>query len=185
MFDNIGSKVKGQAVALCWCGIILSVIAEFAMWIAELGFFWGLLVIVFGSLLSWLNSQFYYAIGEAAEKATLAADRIEKIAKELSKEKPEKNEEPKKETVTPAVVPPVKPIVHTWLCPDCGAQISQTPCPHCKKPEPATELPIPDFTLSYCRPTKINDTTIRCIFCRTEQSSENATCSNCGAKFLK
>ena len=65
MFDNIGDKLKGLALFLCWGGIIYSVISgiivcsDFKLWI-------GLLIIVIGSLVSWISSWVIYAIGEIA-----------------------------------------------------------------------------------------------------------------------
>ena len=84
MFDNIGGKCKAIAKGLCWTGIILSCLCGLIMIIA--GFFsvggsgslylvlYGFLVMIVGSVSSWLSSIGLYAIGEAAENSAIAAN---------------------------------------------------------------------------------------------------------------
>ena len=68
MFSNISGKIKTLAQALCWIGIVGSVISGLAMMgsggdLALLGF----VVIVIGSLLSWVSSFTLYGFGQLIE----------------------------------------------------------------------------------------------------------------------
>ncbi|MBE5777929.1 MAG: hypothetical protein E7331_01210 [Clostridiales bacterium] len=173
MFDNIGSKVKTQATFLCWCGIILSGIVGIILWTTELGFIWGLLVIVFGSLLSWLNAQFYYAIGEAADQATKAVRKLESIAKSLPKDTADKH--PEEANAQPTIAPTRNTMTHSWACPDCGNQISENPCPHCKKTaDPAVVIMVADAS---------GGSHIVCPKCQTKNIAGRRICWNCGTRF--
>jgi len=98
MFNNIGGKIKGLAKFLCWLGIILSVIIGVIMIIAAASsrsytfdsygekitlstggsIVAGILVIVFGSLASWIGSFFMYGFGELVENSKKVADRVSK-----------------------------------------------------------------------------------------------------------
>jgi hypothetical protein len=98
MFNNIGGKIKGLAKFLCWLGIILSVIAGVVLIIAAStkssysfdsygeritlstggSIVAGILVIVFGSLFSWIGSFFMYGFGELVENSKKVADRVSK-----------------------------------------------------------------------------------------------------------
>ena len=66
MYDNIGTKIKDVAIAFCIIGIIASVVLGiFLMDGAVIG---GLLVMVIGSLFSWLSSFPLYGFGEMIDK---------------------------------------------------------------------------------------------------------------------
>ena len=98
MFNNIGGKIKGLAKFMCWLGIILSVIAGVVMIIAAASsrsytfdsygekitlstggsIVAGILIIVFGSLASWIGSFFMYGFGELVENSKKVADRVSK-----------------------------------------------------------------------------------------------------------
>lgn len=98
MFNNIGGKIKGLAKFLCWLGIILSVVAGVVLIIAAAtkssytfdsygekfvlssggSVVAGILVIVFGSLFSWIGSFFMYGFGELVENSKKVADRVSK-----------------------------------------------------------------------------------------------------------
>lgn len=76
MFDNIGEKIKGLATAICWIGIIASVLVGFCIIIlggvyfyAGLHVFIGLVVLVIGPLLSWVCSFFMYGFGQLIENS--------------------------------------------------------------------------------------------------------------------
>ncbi len=90
MFDNIGSKIKKLAKILCWVGIILSVISGIGIMAGgsavssySRGYGYsaggassvvaGILVIVLGSLGSWIGSFFTYGFGQLIENT----DRIQ------------------------------------------------------------------------------------------------------------
>ncbi|MBQ6672275.1 MAG: hypothetical protein IKR80_03925 [Spirochaetales bacterium] len=98
MFNNIGGKIKGLAKFMCWLGIILSVIIGVIMIIAAASsrsytfdsygekitlstggsIVAGILIIVFGSLASWIGSFFMYGFGELVENSKKVADRVSK-----------------------------------------------------------------------------------------------------------
>ena len=113
MFDDIGEKVKGLAKAICWIGIIGSIIAGIFYWsyasklhAGFTGFLVGLGIIVGGALLSWIGSLTIYALGEAVDssyeilteqrrnskKLSKVADMLEDIYDENQKAKTDKDE---------------------------------------------------------------------------------------------
>lgn len=67
-FENIGSKIKTLAVVLTVVGIVASVIFGFFILSANAGY--GLLIMIVGSLISWVSSFFTYGFGELIEKTT-------------------------------------------------------------------------------------------------------------------
>ena len=92
MFDNIGGKIKGLAKFLCWLGIIISLIMAILIWTggakvssafnssyygyssrsaanaaSGTAVITGLVVLVVGSLASWLGSFFMYGFGQLIE----------------------------------------------------------------------------------------------------------------------
>ncbi len=74
MFNNVGKKIKLLAKAICWIGIIVSIIAAIVMFIVSdggwyVGFvFAGVIILVVGPLLSWIGSFFMYGFGELIDK---------------------------------------------------------------------------------------------------------------------
>ena len=105
MFCNVGSKCKTLAKVVCYGGIICSVICG-ALLVASGAFtyngggiiaLYGLLVILLGSLFSWLGSLSLYAIGEAAENSAIAANLAVKADMEREQEKAAKKAEEKPE----------------------------------------------------------------------------------------
>ena len=80
MFSNIGGKIKVLAKVLCGIGIILSIISGIAVMasgnnrVAINGTYAiispviiGIVVIVFGCLMSWIGSFFAYGFGQLIE----------------------------------------------------------------------------------------------------------------------
>ncbi len=72
MYGNISEKLKSLAV---WCftgGAIISVIGGAVILLNSTGAvrFVGLIVMIAGSLISWISSWFIYALGEIIEKLT-------------------------------------------------------------------------------------------------------------------
>ena len=64
MFDNIGSKIKSLAQIVCWLGIIVSAVSGLAIMISnEETVFVGLLIILLGSIGSWVGSFVLYGFG--------------------------------------------------------------------------------------------------------------------------
>ena len=73
MFDNIGSKIKTVAATIAWLGIIGSVIIGIVM-IAE-SLLVGLLVIIVGSLSSWVSSFTLYGFGQLIENTDIISSK--------------------------------------------------------------------------------------------------------------
>ncbi len=73
MFDNIGDKLKGVAVAACVLGIVASLIGGIAMMVGGAVLI-GILTIVLGALISWLSCLGLYGFGQMIENSdTLVA----------------------------------------------------------------------------------------------------------------
>lgn len=79
MFDNVGSKIKALASFFCWGGIIASIIGGIILiGLDEDLIFAGIVVIVIGSLLSWISSFVLYGFGElVANSAIIAGKRAD------------------------------------------------------------------------------------------------------------
>lgn len=74
MFDNIGGKIKGLAKVLCLVGIAVSAIGAIALWCANSYYqptiVPGFIVLIVGSVGSWLSSLFTYGFGELIDRVT-------------------------------------------------------------------------------------------------------------------
>ena len=93
MFDNIGGKIEGLAKVICWIGIIASVIGGIVMFVAAgemrygggtyvaLGF----VVIIVGSLGSWIGSFFMYGFGELISDTSECRSYMYDIMRRLEK----------------------------------------------------------------------------------------------------
>ena len=75
MFDNIDKKLKTLAIVQFILGILGSVIMSISL--LDAGLLFCILFILFGSLVSWLSSLPAYGLGEAIEKATIAAKQAQ------------------------------------------------------------------------------------------------------------
>ena len=77
MFNNIGNKIKTVAETLCFLGIIVSVFIGL-VFIAqgEDSILTGFLIMVLGSLVSWLGSFMTYGIGQLIENTDILVDKI-------------------------------------------------------------------------------------------------------------
>ena len=142
MFNNIGSKIKSVASVLCWIGIIGSVISAFAM----PNFFWGLVVVIAGSLTSWISSVILYGFGQLIENSDYMVYHIQNIPTKEKKADfgyPTQNTPPKDDIVKEASVNNVTvnqvkltsntTSKHQWRCVQCGILISEEICPYCGK----------------------------------------------------
>ena len=84
MFSNIGSKIKVLAVVITCIGIVASIIIGIVlMTIDEELIVPGILVMIVGSLLSWLSSFFMYGFGQLVENS----DKTVALLKEQNKNK--------------------------------------------------------------------------------------------------
>ena len=120
MFNNIGGKIKALAQVVCWIGIMCAVIVGFGM-IAmdEDAFVVGLVIIIIGSLISWISSFTLYGFGEIIDQLKYANEWLEEIAPEQ-----EKKTEPRNSYYTPSV-PTVKRTANGgWICKKCNTENS-------------------------------------------------------------
>lgn len=68
MFDNIGGKIKSLAQVVCWIGIVCSVLYGIILIVADEDLaFLGFVVMVIGSLVSWVSSFTLYGFGQLVE----------------------------------------------------------------------------------------------------------------------
>ena len=142
MFDNIGSKIKGLAKVLCWVGIIASIICGIMMFVAAAEASWqyestyitlGIVIIIVGSLGSWVGSFVLYGFGELINHANsidhkLAAQNalLNRLQFSSPNEiKPRQPESPKKQSETK---------VHSTDSPQAAVI-----APTAKKPETANQ----------------------------------------------
>ncbi|MDR1330238.1 MAG: zinc ribbon domain-containing protein [Oscillospiraceae bacterium] len=105
MYNNIGKKIKGLAVFFAWLGMIGSIIYGIIMLMQGVNYGsdamsgLGLLLMVAGSVISWLSSWVLYGFGELIENtAKIAAQR---------------------QTVSDAAAPAALKL----LCANCGAEL--------------------------------------------------------------
>ena len=87
MFNFIGGKIKALAKVVCWLGIIGSVITGIGMMASsrESEIILGILVIILGSLISWIGSFFTYGFGELIETADRISVRAANIESTLDR----------------------------------------------------------------------------------------------------
>lgn len=94
MFDDIAGKIKALAKVTCGLGIAASIMGAFALWAQSSPYnsttSAGVLVLVLGSLASWIGSFFTYGFGELIENTNIIHLDNLKI-QELLKESKEEN----------------------------------------------------------------------------------------------
>ena len=160
MFENIGGKIKGLAVVVCWAGIVTSVICAIVLWCANsyrnptIGM--GIGVLVGGVLGSWIGSFFTYGFGEMIENSEKTVRNQERILARLESLQEDarafKVERPAAEPVKihrTEGANTVEPVAQEqtimrrnrvaqaemWMCDECGAYVfrTHTTCPQCGK----------------------------------------------------
>lgn len=77
MFDNIGYKIKSLAKLLCWIGIAVSLGS--GCYIFRTNEWLGILIIVGGTLLSWLGNFILYGFGELVDNSEIANQELADI----------------------------------------------------------------------------------------------------------
>lgn len=82
MFDNIGGKIKVLAQVVCWLGIIISVFLGLINF--ENG---GIIVIILGSLFSWVGSFTLYGFGQLIENSDTLVELKKKESNSGSEER--------------------------------------------------------------------------------------------------
>ena len=95
MFQNIGRKIKILAIVVCWIGIIASIVFAIAFWQEQetlrydlrVGRGPGFVILILGSLLSYVSSWLLYAFGELVQTS---CDRTE-LAREAAEAQAETN----------------------------------------------------------------------------------------------
>ena len=174
MYSNIGGKIKGVAVAGCILGIIASLIVGILL-ISQSSYYtqtapMGLLVIIVGSLASWLGSFCLYGFGELIEKTGENNEALVKIEKELAAlnaksgaEKENRPEEVRRHTEEAARVEEVRK--------SAGEQEQR------KAPEAKNAQGVPSYphTLEYYGGI--------CPNCGSKNRENRVCCFECGAKF--
>lgn len=87
MFNNIGSKIKTLAVVITVFGMVASFLMGFLFIINldRISIALGLLIIIGGSLLSWVGCFVLYGFGELIHNVTLLNNKIDDIAIDVSK----------------------------------------------------------------------------------------------------
>lgn len=79
MFENIGNKIKTLAKVLCWIGIIVSVIVAIVLFASDddlVGI--GFLVLIGGSLISWIGSFVLFGFGQLVENSDIIAEQSDR-----------------------------------------------------------------------------------------------------------
>ena len=83
MFSNIGSKIKVLAVVITCIGIVASIIIGIVLMTTDEELIVpGILVMIAGSLLSWLSSFFMYGFGQLVENSDKTVALLEKQKKD-------------------------------------------------------------------------------------------------------
>lgn len=80
MYNNVGGKIKGIASFVTGIGIAISVCAGIVM-IAVLEdlVFWGFLVMIVGSIASWLATLLLYGFGQLIENSDIIAKHLKNL----------------------------------------------------------------------------------------------------------
>ena len=146
MFKNIGRKIKGLAIVLCWICIVASIIFGIIILVGAgnlrisrqkgITILSGIGVALGGSLISWVGSFFLYGFGQLVENSDKLSHSTEELirlngrhitslkdieAKIQKKEKPEtKEEEPARTKQEEETVDYDTPKEGDWICPNCG-----------------------------------------------------------------
>lgn len=78
MFNNIGGKIKALAAVITWIGIIASFIAGFAVFKDNV--LLAILIIIIGSVISWVSAFVLYGFGHLIVKVDELADDCHRIS---------------------------------------------------------------------------------------------------------
>lgn len=126
MFENIGSKIKTAAKVVCWIGIIASIITGIVLIAQDSDTaFIGFLVMILGSIGSWVGSFITYGFGQLVENSDILVKQGNKNHPNAPTNNQATNVTPKSTSATTQK--------HQWRCDNCGNMISDNICPICGK----------------------------------------------------
>ncbi len=126
MFENIGGKIKMVAAAICWIGIIVFVILGIKIMSAgDEAILPGFLILVLGSLFSWIGSFITYGFGQLVQNSDIISSRLMEIKGNTSSPKISSSgfTATNTESGTDSSL--------KWVCHSCGKMISTDICPFC------------------------------------------------------
>ena len=120
MFDNIGGKLKTIALTAAIINMIVFAIGGIVLIFIE-SFWMGLLFIVLGVLVSWLESTTLYGFGELIEATVQNKDYLKKIADSMERQEKERAADSmnKKESPAQDTIKSVQTI-NGWICKNCS-----------------------------------------------------------------
>ena len=142
-FDNIGGKIKTLAKTLTILGIIGSVIFGFVLFSWSQVLF-GLLTIVFGSLVSWISSFALYGLGVLIDNSEIIAQHCISTTPKTQKtttpsfyncisttpktQKTTAPATPSESKINATTTPSVNVTIHShkkkYSCPNCSSEVS-------------------------------------------------------------
>ena len=177
LFNDIGNKLKGLARIVAAAGELASFIVGINM-IRNDQMWWGLLVIIAGSLVSWLAVCGLYAFGELVHNSTIIANELTEIRVNLGIQ-PKKTEIINKLDDFAHFGPDYveKPQSHEgkqgWTC-VCGEfnPLYMKTCV-CGRDKEGNMVN---------KPSDVKKNIIICRECGSEEDASHQTCYKCGAK---
>ena len=208
MFDNIGSKLKKYAKISTILGIIGYVISGIAM--MRDSFLTGLLVMVLGSLLSWIASFTIYGLGHLIENTDELVKQGRMAAQPPIASAPQPAPVPTPAAqavptpVAPAqVTPPTAPHSPSVIsgstglgegivrCPHCGTfQNKGDVCRYCNEPmapAPVNSTPAPAPQPAQAQPMAsipAEKGKVACPVCGTVQNANRRVCLHCAQPLI-
>ena len=69
MFENIGKKIKGLASVVTWLGVLMSFVIGIIIFNSVDSGFLAFVIILGGSLISWISSFFLYGFGQLIDNS--------------------------------------------------------------------------------------------------------------------
>lgn len=152
MFENAGGKIKLVAFVLCILGIVASVFYGIFVFVQDSRlFFSGLVIMLVGSVCSWIVALFAYGFGQLIENSDVVIEHLEQGSGEkavCAKEKFKKTEGVENSSakvavkktsevleITPPVYDETEEKEFTNRCLKCGNFYNETVCPYCSGEE--------------------------------------------------
>ncbi len=181
MFEDIGRSIESLARILRFLGIIGSVIASISMFITasemryggEVYTILGIVILIGGSIVTWISTFLLYAFGELVDKVC----DIQKDVKDIKKTATLTLATIEEYTIEEKPTEQNDNSSHEWVCPKCGSVISSFTCEACGyDPSLKANFPVRVF--------KDNDGKITCPSCKTKQDGNRYSCVTCGQVFI-